>query len=288
METNAAIAFEEDKPRDPNAREPEDALVVSVDGYEGPIDLLLTMARDQKVDLRQISILALAEQYLKFVEQARKLRIELAADYLVMAAWLAYLKSKLLLPSQPGEVEEELSGEALAEALQFQLQRLEAMQNIAKKLFERPRLGHNRLPVGRVGLMTVEAPVKIKWKADLYQMLDAFGAITKRMNPTSYDIKTWPLMSMEDASNRLALMIGFLPPGQWKSLWQALDQFTPDDSDASLNTKSALASTLTAALELVKQEKIDLQQDGLYAPIYIRTHSTIQKSDIEKEPANDL
>jgi len=285
--TAATLTFEEDKPRDPNAREPEDALVVTVDGYEGPIDLLLTMARDQKVDLRQISLLALAEQYLKFVEAARKLRIELAADYLVMAAWLAYLKSKLLLPSHKSEVEEELSGEALAEALQFQLQRLEAMQNIAKQLFERPRLGLNRLPVGRAGL-TIEAPVRIKWKADLYQMLDAFGAITKRMNPTSYDIKTWPLMSMEDANQRLALMIGFLPPGQWKSLWQALDRFTPDESDASLNTKSALASTLTAALELVKQEKIVLKQEGLYAPIYIRTPINIQKSDIEKEPANDI
>lgn len=278
--TNSEAAFEEDVIGD--AIDVEDSLVISVDGYEGPIDLLLTMARDQKVDLRQISILALAEQYLVFVERARKLRIELAADYLVMAAWLAYLKSKLLLPSQPGDVEEELTGEALAEALAFQLQRLEAMQKVARQLFERPRLGLNRLPVGLAG-MKMEAPVQIKWKAGLYEILDAYGAITKRNNPPTYEIKTWPLMSMEDAAQRLANMIGFLPEGQWKSLWQALDQFMPDDSDASLNTKSALASTLTAALELVKQERIDLKQEGLYAPIFIRTKQPPQQN----EPAND-
>lgn len=278
------VAFEEDAPR---AEEAEtESLVISVDGYEGPIDLLLTMARDQKVDLRQISILALAEQYLVFVESARKMRIELAADYLVMAAWLAYLKSKLLLPSQPGEVEEELSGEALAEALAFQLQRLEAMQKVAKELFERPRLGQSRLSVGQVGLKD-QAPVQIKWKAGLYEILDSYGAITRRMNPTTYELKTWPLMSMEDAAHRLANMIGFLPKGQWNSLWQALDQFTPDESDAPLNTRSALASTLTAALELVKQDKIDLKQDGLYAPIYLRLRPNINE-DVAKEPANDL
>lgn len=279
------VAFEEDAPRNPEQVD-TDALVISVDGYEGPIDLLLTMARDQKVDLRQISILALAEQYLVFVESARKMRIELAADYLVMAAWLAYLKSKLLLPSQPGEVEEELSGEALAEALAFQLQRLEAMQKVAKELFELPRLGQSRLSVGVAGLKD-QAPVQIKWKAGLYEILDSYGAITRRMNPTTYELKTWPLMSMEDASQRLANMIGFLPPGQWQSLWQALDKFTPDESDAGLNTRSALASTLTAALELVKQDKIDLKQEGLYAPIYLRLRPNINE-DVAKEPANDL
>jgi len=280
MTQQSEVALEEDVIND--AIDMEDALVISVDGYEGPIDLLLTMARDQKVDLRQISILALAEQYLVFVERARKLRIELAADYLVMAAWLAYLKSKLLLPSKPGDVEEDLTGEALAEALAFQLERLEAMQKVAKQLFERPRLGVTRLPVGLAG-MKLEAPVQIKWKAGLYEVLNAYGAITKRNNPPTYEIKTWPLMSMDEAASRLASMIGYLPEGQWKSLWQALDQFMPDDSDASLNTKSALASTLTAALELVKQERIDLQQEGLYAPIFIRTKTPPKQS----EAAND-
>lgn len=277
-----SISFEEDAPKAPSEGA-ADSLIVSLDGYEGPIDLLLTMARDQKVDLRQISILALAEQYLKFVEHARSIRIELAADYLVMAAWLAYLKSKLLLPSQPGEEEEELSGEALAEALAFQLQRLEAMQKVTRILFDRPRLGLSRLSGGLAGQVG-QAPVKISWQAGLYEILDAYGAITKRMNPKTYDIKTWPLMSMDDAVHRLANMIGFLPQGQWKSLWKALEQFTPNEDDASLNTRSALASTLTAALEMVKQEKIELQQDGLYAPIYIRIRNNMNDSP---EAAND-
>ncbi|MCB1538001.1 MAG: segregation/condensation protein A [Rhodospirillales bacterium] len=269
METVNQPSFEEDPPRE-NVPADTDALVVSVDGYEGPIDLLLTMARDQKVDLRQISILALAEQYLSFVERARALRIELAADYLVMAAWLAYLKSKLLLPARPGEVEEELTGEALAEALAFQLQRLEAMQKAAKALFDRPRLGQDRLPVGLAGMREGQA-VKIKWKAGLYEILDAYAAIAHRANPKTYEVKTWPLMSMDEAARRLADMIGHMPPGQWRSLWLALDAFVPDAADGPLNTRSALASTLTAALEMVKQERMDLRQEGLFAPILIRT-----------------
>lgn len=279
---STAIPFEEDAPRDPVAD--ADALIVSLDGYEGPIDLLLTMARDQKVDLRQISILALAEQYLIFVDKARSLRIELAADYLVMAAWLAYLKSKLLLPSQPGDPEEELSGEALAEALAFQLERLEAMQKVAKTLFGRPRLGSTRLPAG-LAVLQQHGPVQIKWQAGLYEVLDAYGAITRRMNPKTYEFKTWPLMSMEEAAQRLANMIGFLNEGQWKSLWQALDKFLPDEGDAHLNTRSALASTLTAALELVKQERIEIQQEGLYAPIFVRVRNT--DTSQKPEAAND-
>jgi segregation and condensation protein A len=203
-----------------------------------------------------------------------------------MAAWLAYLKSKLLLPSMPGEVEEELTGEALAEALAFQLQRLEAMQNAAKKLFDRPRLGQMRLQVGLAG-QKGQAPVQIKWRADLYEILDAYGAITKRMNPPTYELKTWPLMSMDDAAARLAQMIGFMPEGQWKSLWQALEDFMPDEKDVGLNTRSALASTLTAALELVKQDRLDLQQEGLYAPIYIRTRPTTPNIKPNLEAAND-
>ncbi|MBU6235279.1 MAG: segregation/condensation protein A [Alphaproteobacteria bacterium] len=275
MENAIAIPFEEDPARTAEEKA-ADALIVSLDGYEGPIDLLLTMARDQKVDLRQISILALAEQYLAFVEKVRKLRIELAADYLVMAAWLAYLKSKLLLPAIPNaEGEEELSGEALAEALAFQLQRLEAMQKVAKQLFERPQLGLNRLPVGLAGLAD-QAPVAVKWQANLFDILDAYGAITRRANPKTYDIKTWPLMSMDEATMRLANMIGHMPSSQWKELWKALDAFMPNEDDATLNTRSAMASTLTAALEMVKQEKINLKQEGLFGPIYISLREQTQ------------
>ncbi|NBX67067.1 MAG: segregation/condensation protein A [Proteobacteria bacterium] len=277
---SSPIPFEEDPERNANETK-ADALIVQLDGYEGPIDLLLTMARDQKVDLRQISILALANQYLAFVEKVRSLKIELAADYLVMAAWLAYLKSKLLLPSIPsGDVEEELTGEALAEALAFQLERLEAMQKVAKELFARPRLGQNRLPVGMAGFAG-QAPVRIEWQANLYDILDAYGAITRRANPAKYEIKTWPLMNMDEATMRLANMIGHMPQNQWNELWKALDAFMPNEDDATLNTKSALASTLTAALEMAKQERINIQQDGLFAPIYIRIR------DSKQEAAND-
>ncbi len=279
------LAFAEDPARRPETDAAE-SLIVQLDGFEGPIDMLLTMARDQKVDLRQISILALAEQYLAFVESARKLRIELAADYLVMAAWLAYLKSKLLLPAKPDEAgEEELSGEALAEALAFQLRRLEAMQKVAKDLFARPQLGQTRFPVGMAGLQG-QSPVRISWQAGLYDILDAYGAITRRANPKTYDIKTWPLMSMDDAAARLADMLGHMPSGQWRDLWKALDRFLPSEDDRTLNTRSALASTLTAALEMVKQEKISIRQDGLFAPIYIRLPDTDPQPAVER-PAND-
>lgn len=282
-----SLSFEEDPARQPEPA--AEALIVSLDGYEGPIDLLLTMARDQKVDLRQISILALAEQYLAFVEKARSLRIELAADYLVMAAWLAYLKSKLLLPSQAGDTEEEeLTGEALAEALAFQLQRLEAMQKAAKALFDRPQLGQTRFAVGMAGFAG-QAPIKITWQAGLYDILDAYGAITRRANPKTYDIKTWPLMSMDEATMRLANMIGTMPNGQWRDLWAALDKFMPAADDETLNARSALASTLTAALEMVKQERINLQQDGLFAPIYIRPNNAARTQQSDKpEVANDI
>ncbi|HEY8963122.1 MAG TPA: ScpA family protein [Alphaproteobacteria bacterium] len=281
------IEFQEDQPRGAGPEMDPDALIVQLDGYEGPIDLLLTMARDQKVDLRQISILQLAEQYLAFVEKARSLRIELAADYLVMAAWLAYLKSKLLLPSSGDDVvEEELTGEALAQALAFQLQRLEAMQRVAKELFDRPRLGQMRFAAGLAGMKDGPA-IKIKWKAGLYEILDAYGAITRRMTPPEYNLKSWPLVSMEAATERLANMLGRLPERDWKDLWKALDDFKPDDRDGSLNSKSALASMLTAALEMVKQERIDLQQEGLFAPIYIRARAIQDHVTLTSEPAND-
>jgi segregation and condensation protein A len=278
--------FQEDAPRNPVEADP-DALIVSLDGYEGPIDLLLTMARDQKVDLRQISILAMAEQYLAFIERARGMRIELAADYLVMAAWLAYLKSKLLLPSSPEDAaDEELTGEALAEALAFQLQRLEAMQRVAKELFDRPRLGQMRFATGLAGMKDGPA-VKIKWQAGLYEILDAYGAITRRKTPPEYNLKTWPLVSMEAATERLANMLGRLPEREWNDLWKALDDFMPNTDDAQLNSRSVLASVLTAALEMVKQEKIDLQQDGLFAPIYIRARAVQDRITITDEAAND-
>lgn len=251
-----------------------DGFTLALGSYEGPIDLLLTMARDQKVDLRQISILALAEQYLLFVEKARAVRMELAADYLVMAAWLAYLKSKLLLPILPSDgADEELSGEAMAEALAFQLQRLAAMQKAAQALFNLPRLGVDRFSGGGLHQGSNET-VTIRWQARLFDILDVYGDMNKRQTPPSYDLKTWPLISMEEAQQRLASMLGVIPQGQWHNLWSSLTQFIPAQADPELHSRSALAATLTAALELVKQERLDLQQDHLFAPIFVRPRST--------------
>ena len=204
------MEFEEDSQHLPDSLSP-DALLLKFEAYEGPIDLLLTLARDQKVDLAKISILALAEQYLDFIEHAKNLRLEIAADYLVMAAWLAYLKSKLLVPqSEDDNDEEELSGEALAEALAFQLKRLEAMQKVAEMLFDLPQMGRDVF--GR-GVKTDDMEVTISpiWQADLYDVLSAYGAIARRQEAANYTPKTWELMSADEAYNRLSIMLGRLP-----------------------------------------------------------------------------
>lgn len=262
-----AIPFEEDAPRPDKG---EDTFFLALDGYEGPIDLLLTLARDQKVDLAKISILALAEQYLAFIERAKKLRIEIAADYLVMAAWLAYLKSKLLLPSSPADAaEEELTGEALAEALAFQLKRLEAMQRASQALFNRPLLGRDRFPrrlKAESGLR-----VRIIWQAGLFDLLDAYGSIARRQEPDDYEIKTWPLVSTEEAMQRLTAMLGTgFTAANRQTMWQALETFLPDIVEDPLTRRSAYASLLTAGLELAKQGQAEIRQDGLFSPIFFR------------------
>ena len=265
------MEFQEDTPQQgeiPQALSPED-LLLNLDGYEGPIDLLLTLARDQKVDLAKISILALAEQYLAFIEQAKNLRLEIAADYLVMAAWLAYLKSKLLIPqTESDDAEEELSGEALAEALAFQLKRLEAMQKAAEMLFDLPQMGRDIFARGvRDGLDITVSPI---WQADLYDVLAAYGSIARRQELTTYKPKTWTLMSTEDAYNRLSTMLGALPRKGDGSVWAVLDSFVPEDLIDALMKRSSRASIFTATLEMAKQGEIDIRQDGLFKPIYVR------------------
>lgn len=243
-------------------------LLLNLDGYEGPIDLLLTLSRDQKVDLREISILDLANQYLDFIKQARDLRLEIAADYLVMAAWLAYLKSKLLVPANEDDAEEELSGEALADALAFQLKRLEAMQTATEMLFNRPQLGRDVFPRGRhEGVDITISPV---WQADLYDLLNAYGSIARRQEKSSYKPKDWPLMSMDEAYERLSTMLGALPRKNGESVWAVLDSFVPDDLVEALTRKSSTASLFTASLEMAKQGQIEIRQNGLFSPIYIR------------------
>lgn len=264
-------AFEEDPPRNPDLM-PEaheaDALLLNIDGYEGPIDVLLDMARNQKVDLREISILQLVRQYLAFIDRAREMRLDLAAEYLVMAAWLAYLKSRLLLPRDESP-DGQPSGEAMAEALQFQLRRLEAMRKAAEQLMARPRLGHNVFGRGMPeGLKVAFNP---KWQVALYDILKAYGDIKRRAETATYELPIFAVMSMEEAVERMTRMLGNLPRTGPHSAWASLQSFLPENIKDPLYYRSSLASTLTAGLELAKQGKVEIRQDGLFRPIYVRT-----------------
>jgi segregation and condensation protein A len=256
-----------------------DALLLNIDGYEGPIDLLLDLARNQKVDLAKVSILQLVRQYLEFVELAKQRNLELAAEYLVMAAWLAYLKSRLFLPKE--EKADEPSAEDMAQALQFQLMRLEAIQNAAEKLLERPQLGRDffsrGMPEG------FETNIITKWNVSLYDLLKAYGDIEKRKDNSQYDLPTFQLMSMDSAMGRLTKMLGALPKSGVNSVWTTLNSFMPDDIEDNLYARSALASTFTAGLELAKQGKIEFRQDGLFRPIYMRASHRIDEPDVDGE-----
>lgn len=261
----------------------DESLLLQLDGFEGPIDLLLTLARDQKVDLARISILQLVEQYLAFIRAARRLRLELAADWLVMAAWLAFLKSKLLLPKSATTedgAEEELSGEALAEALSFQLKRLEAMQNAAHALFARPQLGQHRLP----RLMAPDiggVHVKIVWQATLYDLLDCYGDLKRREEPETYTPEPLMLMSPDEARGRLANMLGdWAVKGMRAQDWTPLFESIQDlKQPGTLQYRAALASTLSAGLELAKQGSAEIYQDRSFAPVYIRPRKVQDDGD---------
>lgn len=254
-------AFEEDPPRDaePSASGGEGRLVLALDGFEGPIDLLLGLARDQKVDLTRISILQLADQYLAFVAEARRVRLELAADYLVMAAWLAYLKSRLLLP-EPDE--QEPSGEEMAQALAFQLQRLEAMRRVGDRLMARPQLGREVFARGAPeGIRVVARSI---FELSLYDLLRAYADHRRRQEFGTWRIQPLDLYTMEEARQRLETMLGRMPD------WAALSSFVPDGSADALTNRSALAATFAASLELTKAGVIELRQDGAFEPIFLR------------------
>ncbi len=265
---NSKEEFQEDPPRDKKASVTNrtDTLLLNLDGYEGPIDLLLQLARDQKVDLTKISILQLSRQYLEFVERARELRLELAADYLVMAAWLAYLKSRLLIPAPEGE--DEPSAQEMAEALQFQLLRLEAMQKMAGKLMKRPQLGEKFFARGMPENLQIKTDTI--FEVGLYDLLQAYGDIRRRKEGGKYDLPRFSLMSMEEAMDRLSRMLGALPRKGPMSVWTTLQSIIPEDIADRLLSRSALASTFTAGLELVKQGKLEIRQDGPFTPVYMR------------------
>ena len=255
-------SFESPEPDYRRAREPEQlSLFLSLDGYEGPIDVLLALGREQKVDLTQISILQLADQYLAFIRQAQSLNLEIAADYLVMAAWLAYLKSRLLLPVTD-EDGEGLTSEELAEVLRFQLQRLEAMREVGDKLMGRPRLGVDTFARGMPeSIADFAHPV---YDVTLFELLKAYADHKLRSENTSLRIVSTKLYAVEEAVKRLRSMLGQMPN------WQTLVSFLPVNLRGTLLVRSAVASTFVASLELVKEGQIELRQDDPYGPIFLR------------------
>ncbi|MBH0238964.1 segregation and condensation protein A [Methylobrevis albus] len=251
--------FEEDQPGARLSGEP--ALIVDVDGFEGPLDLLLTLARTQKVDLARISILALAEQYLAFVEEARKLRLELAADYLVMAAWLAYLKSRLLLPPTPSD-DDEPSGEEMAALLAQRLRRLEAMRAAAARLVNRDRLGRDVFARGAPEPIAVDG--RPAFTATLYDLLAAYAAQRQRQMVTRVHVKLRTVWSLAEAREILTRLIGRMAD------WTPIELFLAPYMTTPALRATVRASAFSASLEMVREGKLALRQAGAFEPIYVR------------------
>jgi segregation and condensation protein A len=236
----------------------EDRLTVDLGSWEGPLDLLLTLARSQKVDLREMSILALVDQYLAYINDARTLKLEIAADYLVMAAWLAYLKSGLLLPKDP---EIEPSPEELALRLQLRLERLNAMREAGARLMARDRLGRDVFARGAPeGLRVVS---KAKWDSGLFDLIQAYGHIKARAEPPLHIVHQRNVLTLEEAIDRVSRLVGSMVE------WTVIHRFLPESDDPQFR-KSALASSFVATLELARQGKVALRQDDAFAPLYVR------------------
>ncbi|WP_236019316.1 segregation and condensation protein A [Fuscibacter oryzae] len=245
-------------------RQQAEALIVDVDGFEGPLDLLLTLSRTQKVDLRKISVLQLAEQYLGFVEQARALRIELAADYLVMAAWLAFLKSRLLLPPEPGEAGP--SAEDLAAHLAFQLERLQAMREAGAQLMARDQLGRNFFARGAPERLS--ARIKVTYDASLLDLIRGYARIRTRDEFRPYAFDRHDIFTMEQALDRMRGLLGYV--GEWAEL----TQFLPEGWDGSPSRRrSVTAAHFAAVLEMAKRGQLTIRQSDTFAPIQIRKAS---------------
>lgn len=246
-----------DAPAQPAA---DDVMYVDVGGYEGPLDLLLDLARRQKVDLAAISVLALAQQYLKFIETVREKRIEVAADYLVMAAWLAYLKSRLMVPQAPSD--DEPSGEMLAAMLQFRLKRLEAMRQAANQLMHLPRLGFQIYARG------MPEPIEIArtslWEASLYDLLKAYSSQRERNSVTDYAPRQRTVWSLQDARDILQRLIG--DSADWVSMDAYLAEYLAHPHERA----TVRASTFASSLELVRQGQIDIRQTETFGPLFMR------------------
>ena len=236
-----------------------DELTLNLDGWEGPLDLLLSLARSQKVDLAQISILQLVDQYTSYIAGARALKLEIAADYLVMAAWLAYLKSCLLLPKDP---EQDPSPEEVALRLQMRLQRLDAMREAGARLLGRDRIGRDVfLRSAPEGLRLVR---KSAWQASAFDLFAAYGTVKARTAPAIHVVHTRHVMTLDEAIERVSKMIGHAID------WMDIEAFLPVTDDPVFR-KSALASSFVAALELARRGRLDISQEGAFAPLRIRT-----------------
>jgi segregation and condensation protein A len=239
----------------------DETLVVDVEGFEGPLDLLLALARTQKVDLARISVLALAQQYLDFINEARRLRLEIAADYLVMAAWLAFLKSKLLLPSEPSE-EGEPTGAELAALLAFRLKRLHAMREVSAQLMTRKRLGRDVFARG------LPEPTRITRKsiydANVYDLLKAYSQQRQRTATRTWQVRQRTVWSLKEARDELERLLGITC--DWAPLDQLLAEFLVEPE----LRKTALASSFTATLEMTREGALEISQSKLFAPLLIR------------------
>jgi segregation and condensation protein A len=254
----------------------EPALVIDVEGFEGPLDLLLTLARQQKVDLAKISILALADQYLAFIEEARKLRLELAADYLVMAAWLAYLKSRLLLPEQ--HEPDGMSAEDMATALAQRLRRLEAIRQVAEQLLNRPQLGREVFARGfPEPIAEIKKP---EWSATLYDLLSAYAGQRQKQARSYVRMPKRNVWSLAEAREAVERLIG--QATDWRVLDEYLIAYMVEPSHAA----TVRASSFAAALELVREGRLELHQQAAFAPLYVRKRQVQRNGEVVVESGN--
>lgn len=252
----------------------DEVMYVDVDGYEGPLDLLLELARRQKVDLVNVSVLALAEQYLAFIETVREKRIEIAADYLVMAAWLAYLKSRLMVPQMPSD--DEPSGEMMAAMLQFRLKRLEAMRKAGEQLINQPRLNHQVFARG------MPEPVIVKknqlWEASLYDLLKAYSVQRERGVATEYSPEKRTVWALQDAREILQRLIGDSMD------WVPMDTYLAKYMSTPAERATVMASSFSASLELVRQGEVELRQTLAFGPLLVRRR---QAAPVELKEINE-
>ena len=244
---------------------PDEALIVALDGFEGPLDLLLNLARDQKVDLAKISVLKLADQYLVFMEKARATRLELAADYLVMAAWLTYLKSRLLFEAP--DTEGEPNADALAAALRWRLQRLQVMRDASVRLMGRDRLGRDVFARGAPENTNV---IRLRTQLDtLYDLLSVYSQHRiKHAAQKMYELARSPFLLIEEARDRIERMLGKIPD------WNALTHFLPPEWGHGQRRRSALASTLVACLEMARDGKLLIRQLKPFGEIFLKDRET--------------